>query len=79
MICISHPLSPKLRKHCRVEKFEEAEDQEVCCEIVFSVYNREAAHMKSRQSGHLNKTCTMTIPVDMLTWMKEICHYLKPR
>lgn len=41
------------------------EDQDVCCEIASSVYDRGAALTKSKRIGHLHKTRTMTAaPVD---------------
>lgn len=44
----------------------------VCCQIVSSRHNRDAALMKSKQYGFLKKTCTVMTLVDMLRWMKEI-------
>lgn len=38
-----------------------------CCEIVSSMYDKEASPIKSENYSHLIKTCTMTIPVDMPT------------
>lgn len=40
--------------------------------VVSSRQDRDVAPMKSQQYGYLNKTCIMTIPIDMPVWVKEV-------
>lgn len=41
--CLSHPMSPRLRKHRRMERFEEPEVRVHCCETLVSRYDRAVA------------------------------------
>lgn len=54
-----------------LEVLWETEGLGVCCDVVSSVYGREAKYMKSQQYSYLNQTSTMT-PVNMPMWMGEI-------
>jgi hypothetical protein len=54
-----------------IERLQESEDQNVCYEIVSSIFDRAAEPMNSQQCSCLNKTNMMT-PIDMLTQTGEI-------
>lgn len=42
------------------QRVQEPGDQDFCCEIVSSVYDRRDTPMRSQKYGHLNKAYTMT-------------------
>lgn len=48
------------------------ENQEVGCEIVSYIYEKEPESMNSRQYGHLNETCTTITLVDKSTELGKI-------
>lgn len=55
----------------------EPEVQGACCwEIVPSLYDREATHMNCKRQDCLNKACTLTASVHMLTQMCGISQVL---
>lgn len=44
---------------------KEPEGQDICCEILSSIYDKKVACMRSQRRKQLSKTYTMTIPVGM--------------
>lgn len=54
------------------EELLEQQDKRVCCEMVSSIFNCEARHMKSQNMFKISKmTKTMTILEDMLGWRSK--------
>lgn len=48
---------------------KEPEGQDICCEILSSIYDKKVAcMMRSQRRKQLSKTCTMTMPVGMPRW-----------
>lgn len=59
---------PKIQESSHTERFQETEEQEVCCGLASPRKTREVISMTSQQHGHLNKTWTTGTPRDMLIW-----------
>ena len=62
-----------------VERLQESEDQNVCYEIVSSIFDRAAEPMNSQQCSCLAKATTMTTPADMPILTETMSHGHTPR
>jgi hypothetical protein len=68
------PKAQRISKKREHRGFKRQRGQDVCCQIVSSVYDKEATPMRSQNCGHLN---TVTIPVSLAAFsITEISHGL---